>query len=1037
MQQVTPVEVGLEPGGSVVATGTLAFLFTDIAGSTRLWELMPSAMTDALGRHDTILREAIESSSGTVVKTTGDGMMAVFPTAGAAVEATIDAQRALASVGWGETGPLHVRMAVNAGDAERRGDDYFGPTINRTARLMAVGNGGQVLLSSAAAALAAERLPTDASLRDLGEYRLRDLGRPERVYQLVHPDLQASFPALHALDDVAVRLPTLTTFVGRANELASVERLLSDEPVRLLTLTGPGGTGKTSLAIRAARDVSDRFRDGVMFVDVSMCRDADSLVLALGRAAGVGEIPDRPLREELVERLRDRETLLLLDNFEQVRAGAQVTTELLDACPTMKLFVTSREPLHVRVEHIYLVPPLDVPPATRGRVSADEVRGIEAIQLFVERARAVRPDFAITDDNAAAVAEICRRLDGLPLAIELAAARLQLFSPESLRDRLGQGLDLLRSSTRDLPERQQTLRGTIDWSYELLDPVEQRLFERLSVFEGADVSAIEAVSAAGDAAADPERGAAATVDCIGPLGSLIEKSLVRQLDVTDGEPRVVMLGTIREFATEQLDRRPEAAAVRRAHASYYAELASTMKDELIAGARDRTLMGIAAEAGNLRIAWRFWMAESDLGRLGSLAGSLLSLNEARGWYQDTVELTTDMLARLADATDAPVGKEIALRMTLARALLATRGFTPEVVDEYTKALDLFERGEILSGQHYSVLRGLANLYILRSEFDKAAKLAERILALADAEDDNGMRISGHLIVGSTQAFTGRLREGLAHLDTAIGLFKANPDLAQGSRVGQDPRVACLTTSAFSLWLLGFPDRAVERADAAIALSDQLGNPYTSAYARFHSGFLHLWRREPELVLDRAIRLQEIAEEYDFRVWSAIGSCLLGAAQTGLGRLEEGLARSREGMAAYHGIAAPPVFVPMLQFMDAGSRGRAGRPAEALPLVQAAIELVGGVASPALIVPEMNLLRGDLLRDTGDDQGALNAWTQALETARLIEARLPELRALTRLAGIAQGRERDQSMDALRAVYGGIAEGRDTADLQEASALLAQ
>ncbi len=406
-----------------------------------------------------------------------------------------------------------------------------------------------------------------------------------------------------------------------------------------------------------------------------------------------------------------------------------------------------------------------------------------------------------------------------------------------------------------------------------------------------------------------------------------------------------------------------------------------------------------AEVGNLRIAWRYWLAQSDLGRMGSLAGSLLSLNEARGWYQDTVMLATDMLAVLArtSATPASVGKEIALRLTLARALMATRGFTPEVVDAYTQALDLFERGETSEGQHYSVLRGLSNLYILRSEFDKAAVIGTQILTLAEAQSDPRMEIDGHLIVGSTMAFTGQLRDGQAHLDTAIDMFKEDLGRPQGSRVGNDPRVACLTTSAFIMWTRGFPDQAVERADAAIALSDQLGHAYTSAYARFHSGFLHLWRREFDLVLDRAIRLQEIADEYDFRVWSAIGSCLLGAAQTGLGQVDEGLARSREGIAAYQGIVAPPVFVPMLRFMDAGSRARAGRPAEALPLVASAIELVGGVDSPAMILPEILVLRGDALRDTGDRDGAVGAWTQALAAARRIEARSPELRALTRLA----------------------------------------
>ncbi len=252
-----------------IGTGTLAFLFTDIAGSTRLWERQPAAMTGALARHDAILNDAIASAAGTVVKTTGDGMMAVFATAAGAVDAAIAAQHALAETAWGETGPLRVRMGINAGDAERRGDDYFGPTINRTARLMAVGHGGQVLLSAAAAALCAERLPAGATLRDLGEYRLRDLGRPERVFQLVHPDLAATFPPLTTFDNVA-SLPTPTSaFVGRRAELEAVELRLEDPAIRLLTLTGPGGTGKTSLGIRAAADQMDRFRDGVSFVDLS------------------------------------------------------------------------------------------------------------------------------------------------------------------------------------------------------------------------------------------------------------------------------------------------------------------------------------------------------------------------------------------------------------------------------------------------------------------------------------------------------------------------------------------------------------------------------------------------------------------------------------------------------------------------------------------------------------------------------------------------------------------------------------------------
>src|SRR3954454_13015921 len=374
---------------AITGTGTLAFLFTDIAGSTRLWERQPVAMTEALRRHDAILADAIASAAGRVVKTTGDGMMAGFGTAANAVDAAITAQHALTTTEWGATGPLHVRMGINAGDAERRGDDYFGPTINRTARLMGVGHGGQVLLSAAAAALCAERLPAGADLRDLGEYRLRDLGRPERVFQLVHPDLEATFPPLATFDNVA-SLPTPSAaFVGRRAELDAVERRLEDSAIRLLTLTGPGGTGKTSLAIRAAADQMERFRDGVSFVDLSAVRDADAVLAAIGRAVGGGEAQVRSIRVELAERLRERQVLLVLDNFEQVMSAAWVTTELLDECPQMKLLVTSREPLRVRIEHVFSVPPLGLPPTVRHRVPAAELEPIESIQLFVDRARAV------------------------------------------------------------------------------------------------------------------------------------------------------------------------------------------------------------------------------------------------------------------------------------------------------------------------------------------------------------------------------------------------------------------------------------------------------------------------------------------------------------------------------------------------------------------------------------------------------------------------------------------------------------------------
>ncbi|HEX5450837.1 MAG TPA: hypothetical protein VFW86_00475, partial [Candidatus Limnocylindrales bacterium] len=730
-------------------------------------------------------------------------------------------------------------------------------------------------------------------------------------------------------------------------------------------------------------------------------------------------------------RLRDRQMLLLLDNFEQVTAAAPMTAQLLDDCPEIKLLVTSREPLHVRLEHVYPVPPLGLPPEVRGRTSAAHYEGFEAIVLFVERARMVRPDFHLDDDNAAAVADICRRLDGLPLAIELAAARLRLLSPEALRDRLGHRLELLRSSSRDMPERQQTLRATIDWSYQILEPGEQRVFESLAVFADADVSAVEAVMAATDTVAGAE------IDVIEALASLVEKSLLRQVDPPHGEPRLQMLETIREYATDRLDAGPLGPAVRRAHATHYADLAGRLRAELVGIERDQAMTTMATEVGNMQVAWRFWTSQSDLGQLTKLADSLLILNEARGWYHACVELTTDLLAVLARTTSTPelVGKEIAIRLVLARALMATRGLTPEVAAALEQVLSLFERGD-QDRQQYWVLRGLANVYMLRTEFGKSRELGRRILDLGEQEDDPNIRIDGHLIIGATSAFDGDLVAGLEHLDAAIGLFGPSPARTFGSRIGNDPRVASLTTSAFTLWLAGQPDTALEHANAAIDLAGQLDHPYTLAYARFHAGLLHWWRREPGLALERALGLLEIADEYDFRIWAAVGACLQGAAQVGLGQVETGLARAGEGMAAYQGLAAPPVFWPMLQFVSAGASLLAGRAAEGLGPIVSAIELTtsdGGTGG--ILAPEMQLLRGDLVAlvdgDVGPGSAAEVAWMTTLEEARRLGVRMSELRAATRLARSASPESRAGRLHDLRSIHETFTEGFTTPDLVEA------
>jgi predicted ATPase/class 3 adenylate cyclase len=1017
-----------------LASQTLTFLFTDIEGSTRLWEKYGQSMKEALERHDAIVRGAVESSNGQVVKGTGDGLMAVFGSTADGVSACLKAQHGLAHARWGETGALRVRMALHVGEAARRNGDYYGPTLNRTARVMAAGHGGQVLLSAAAAALVIDQLPEGSTLRDLGEHRLKDLGRPERVFQLVHPDLPVSFPPLVTLSRRTRELPDEpSAFVGRAAELDEIGEHIEDESVRLLTLTGPGGIGKTRLALRAAADKLDRFEDGALFVDLSAARDSDSVLAAIARTIGLNETPDEPLLDELTLQLRGLGVLLVLDNFEQVTAAAPTVAQLLHGCPRLKLLVTSREALHVRGEQVLEVPPLALPSGARRQASAAQLLRYEGVQLFVERARAVRPDFRLTDDNATAVVEICLRLDGLPLAIELATARINLFSPEALRDRLGSRLELLRSGARDLPARQQTLRDTIEWSYELLESGEQRLFELLSVFSGTTVEAVEAVAGSMDGIPGTR------IDALDGLGSLVDKSLIRQADTGHGEPRLVMLETIREYSADRLDDLPEfSAAVRRAHAVYFASFARRQWEQLSGDRRDAALAALAAEIDNLRLAWRYWVDDGDLDQLNELVDSLWLLYDTQGSYHATIELTTELLNVLSSTPSTPerAMQEVTLRTSLARALMAIHGYTQEVEDAYASALELFE-GERELPQLFPVLRGLASFYNYRAEFDKGAEVGREILRLADVQADPGMRVDGHLVLGSSLALQNDLHAGLDHLERAIASFESQGHGARRFRLGNNSGIAAFTTSALTLWMLGFPDRGLERASRAVALATELEHPFTLAYALFHTGFLHLWRREPELVRDRAVGLLDVADEHDLQIWRALGTCLLGAAKTGLGRSEEGLTEIGEGIAFYQGLRTPPVFWPLILFVRAGACARSGREAEGLGFIEDAIE-IADQGSGLTLLPEFYSLKGSLMAalPEANGRGAEDWFLRAFTVAQELDARTPQLRAAIGLCR--SQRERGDAQHAnelLSGVYATFTEGFTTPDLIDAGDLL--
>jgi class 3 adenylate cyclase/DNA-binding XRE family transcriptional regulator len=432
-------------------SGTVTFLFTDIEGSTRLWEHHPQAMHAALARHDAILRDAIAAHAGVVFKTAGDGFNAAFAGAADALAAALAAQRALAAQEWGAPGVLHVRMALHTGLAEERDGDYFGPPLNRLARLLAAGHGGQILLSGAAMELVRDQLSPGLALRDLGMHRLKDLSQPEHIFQIAAPDLPTDFPPLKTLDRQLGNLPAQpTSFIGRDTERMLLRVLLRRDDVRLLTLSGPGGAGKTRLALQVAAELRDDFADGVTFVALAAIGDPTLVIPTIAKALGLIDAGDQPLMVRVSDALHEQQLLLVLDNFEHLLPAAPGVAALLTAAPTLKVLATSRAALHLAWEREFPVPPLAVP--TRGMLpSLDQLQQYDAVRLFLMRAQIVSKDFALTDANATAVAEICRRLDGLPLAIELAAARIKLFSPQALLARLDHSLAVLTGGPRDLP----------------------------------------------------------------------------------------------------------------------------------------------------------------------------------------------------------------------------------------------------------------------------------------------------------------------------------------------------------------------------------------------------------------------------------------------------------------------------------------------------------------------------------------------------------------------------------------------------------
>jgi len=821
-------------------TGTLTFLFSDIEGSTRLLQSAGAAYTQLLERHQALLRAAFGAAGGVEVATEGDSFFVVFASAGSAVRAAAAAQRALAAETWPPSvGEVRVRIGLHTGEGTLGGDNYVGLDVHRAARIGAAAHGGQVLLSDTTRALVSASLPDDFSLRDLGEHRLKDLDQPERLVQLVVNGLRGEFPPPRTLETPSNLPPQMTTFIGRRREAEEVAELARRG--RLVTLIGPGGTGKTRLSLQVATQLRPEFSGGAYFVDLSLLTDPTLVPSTIAAALGVREQPGQPILESLQAHLRDLELLLVLDNFEQVQSAGPLVGRLLEAAAQLTVIVTSREVLHLRGEQEYAVPPLGLPNLA-ALPPFDTLSQYDAVALFIQRAQAVRRDFAVDNHNAPAVAAICARLDGLPLAIELAAARVKVLSPEAILARLEKSLSLLTSTSRDLTERQRTLRGAVDWSHELLDPGERTLFRRVGVFVGGcSIAHAEAIC-------DPD--GALGIDMLDALSALVDKSLLRQVPAADDEPRFGMLETIREYALERLAESPEWEDVRRGHEDLFAALARQASGEIMGARQQEWVDRLEADRDNLRAAlqrladdgrieaalemaaalWRFWQIHGNLAEGRATLEDLLTRPDAA---PPTVARSRALSAlgglQYWQSDMEAAGRAYAEGLAIQRSLddpaglveaLYNAGFVAAVAGDHASAHVMYQESlEIATriGDRTWMLRlreALAFLMFHMGDYASARVLQEANVQ-AFRETGEAFRVAvGSGFLSYLEAREGRVDVARAMQHEAMRTFRALGDVHSIVRI--------LMMAAASAVIAGELQTAAQLSGAADAMREPLG-----------------------------------------------------------------------------------------------------------------------------------------------------------------------------------------------------------------------
>ncbi len=810
-------------------SGTVTFLFTDIEGSTKLWQQFPKAMPGALARHHAILREAIEANNGYVFQIIGDAFCAAFSTAANGLEAALAAQRGLHAASWGETGEIRVRMALHTGMAEvHAGEHTSGEyasnlTLSRAARLLSAGHGGQILLSLPTAELVREALPSDVSLRDLDAHLLKDLIRPEHIYQAILPDLRSEFLPLKTLDTHPNNLPIqLTSFVGREHEMARIQELLNG--TRLFTLTGEGGCGKTRLVLQAAADLIDEFPDGVWFVELASMTNPDLIPQTVASVMGLREAAGQSLMALLSDNLRTKTTLLILDNCEHlVEACAKFADTILHVTSQVKLLATSREALGISGETAYRVPSLSLPPKDfTGLQDIASLTQYEAVRLFIERAHAVQPDFSVTKVNASALVQICQRLDGIPLALELAAARVKSLSAEQIAARLDDRFRLLTGGSRTAVPRQQTLRAAIDWSYDLLTEEERVLLRRLSVFAGGwTLDAAQAVCSCDPVCAE---------DVLDLLAHLVDRSLI-VFEQHASETRYRMLETIRQYARDKLFESGEGEPIRNQHLDFFLGLTEEALPELESTQQAMWLNRLETEHENLRAALD-WSQQSEGGveaglRLSDALGEFWSI---RGHLTEGRERIAAVLTHAQELNRSAAFGKVLVR---AADLAYRQSDYPAAQSLGEQAILIFqELGDKLYISYAKSLLGWVSEE--KGDYATAIQLQEEVLALTRELNDDTNTASALSNLAWAVLRPGDHARANAYLEEALAIHR---------RIGDKGGMGFVLSGLAEVALReGTLERASQLIEESLVLRGELGHKWgigaslgTSAWIAMRQG----------------------------------------------------------------------------------------------------------------------------------------------------------------------------------------------------------